>query len=84
MLQRLRLSGIHPWNLSLSEHFPKGKIDASGASQRMLPITERRYAVIDEACGTAPHHDISAFEAKAAHAIGATFAAPHKYSRQTE
>jgi hypothetical protein len=50
----------------------------------MLPIGERRDTVIDEACGTSPHHDVAAFETKAAHSIGATFAAPQEDSRQTE
>ena len=29
-----------------SEHLPKGKVDASGAGQRMLPVLERSDAVI--------------------------------------
>jgi hypothetical protein len=33
---------------TVSEYFSKGKIDASGARQRMVPVLERRDAVIDE------------------------------------
>ena len=47
--------------LTLSEHFPKGKIDPRGAGQRMLPLLERRNTVIDKACGTAPHRDVTRF-----------------------
>ena len=31
----------------------------------MLPDLKRRDAVVDEACGTAPHHDVTAFEGEA-------------------
>src|SRR5262245_43815289 len=50
----------------------------------MLTIAERSNAMIDEASGTAPNHDVPAFEAKAAHWIGATFAAPQKYGRHAD
>ncbi len=33
---------------TVSEYFSKGKIDASGASQWMLPVLERRDAVKNE------------------------------------
>src|SRR2546425_805026 len=66
------------------EDFPKGKIDASVAGQWMLPLLERSDAVINEASGTAPHHDITAFEREAAHRIGAAFTAPQEGSRQAK
>src|SRR5712691_10847170 len=50
----------------------------------MLPIAERSDSMIGEASGTAPHHDVTAFEAQAAHWIGASFAAPQEYGRQAE
>jgi hypothetical protein len=61
----------------VSAHLSEGKIDAIRAGQRMLPVLEGRDAAIDEACGTAPHHDVTAFETQAAHWIGAAFSA-HK------
>src|SRR5712691_8814514 len=67
-----------------SEHLSKGKIDASGAGHWVLPVLERRDAVINETCGTAPHRDVAAFEGQAAHRIGAAFAAPQEYGRQAE
>jgi hypothetical protein len=68
----------------VSEHLPKGKVDSSSAGQRMLPIAERSDTVIDEASGTAPHHDVTAFQSQAAHWIGPTFATPQEYGRQAE
>src|SRR5439155_7487084 len=68
----------------VSEHFPEGKIDASGSGQRMPPLPERSDTVIDEASGTAPHRDVTAFEGQASYRIGAAFAAPQKYGRQAE
>lgn len=56
-------------------------MDASGTG---LPVVERRHTVIDEAGGTSPHCDVTAFEAEVAHWIGTTFATPQEYSRQTE
>ena len=53
--------------LTMSKYPSEGEIDASGTGQRVLPVLERRDAVIDEACGTAPHHDVTAFEVQAAH-----------------
>jgi len=50
----------------------------------MPPIAERSDAMIDEASGTAPHYDVTAFEAQAPEGIGATFAAPQEYGRQAE
>ena len=50
----------------------------------MLPVLERSDTVIDEAGGTAPHRNVTAFEAQAAHRIGAAFAAPQEYGRQAE
>src|SRR5712692_8229401 len=67
-----------------SQHLSEGKIDASSPGQRMLPVLERRDAVIDEACGTAPHRDVTAFEVQAAHRIGAAFDAPQEYGGQAE
>src|SRR5216684_7569316 len=69
---------------TISEHLPERKVDASGAGQRMLPILKRSDSVIDEACGTAPHRDVTAFEPQPAHRIGAAFAAPQEYGRQAE
>src|SRR5260370_40096201 len=67
---------------AISEHFSEGKVYASGAGQRMLPILDRGDAVIDEACWTAPHRNVTAFKAEPAHWIGAAFAAPQKYGGQ--
>src|SRR5215471_2885966 len=50
----------------------------------MLPILEWGDTVIDEASGPTPHHGVTVFEVQAAHAIGATFAAPIEYGRQAE
>src|SRR5262245_35269067 len=50
----------------------------------MLPGSKRSDAVIDEARGTAPHRDVTAFEAEATHGIGATFPAPEEYGGQAE
>jgi hypothetical protein len=51
---------------AISEHLSEGKIYASGAGQVMLPILERGDAVIDEACGTAPHRNVTVFKAESA------------------
>src|ERR1700674_2013309 len=67
-----------------SEHLSERKIDAISASQRMLPVLKRSDTVIDKACGTAPHRDVTAFEAQTAHGIGAAFAAPQKYGGQAK
>jgi len=40
--------------------------------------------VIDKACGTAPHRDVTAFEAQTAHGIGAAFTAPQEYGGQAK
>src|SRR5437667_920388 len=69
---------------AVSEHLPESKIDASGAGQRMPPLPERSDTVIDEASGTAPHRDVTAFEGQASYRIGAAFAAPQEYGRQAE
>src|SRR6266852_2620044 len=69
---------------TVSEHLSEGKIDASSAGQRVLPVLERSNAVIDEACGTAPHRDVTAFEAQATQWIGAAIAAPQEYGGQAE
>ena len=50
----------------------------------MLSRAERAHTVIDEAGGTAPYRNVTAFETQAAHRIGAAFAAPKKDRRQTE
>src|SRR5262245_57823328 len=50
----------------------------------MMPIVERTDTVINEASGTAPYHDVTAFEAHTAHRIRATFAAPQEYCRQAK
>jgi hypothetical protein len=50
----------------------------------MLSVLERGHAVIDKACGTAPHRDVTAFEMQATHRIGTAFAAPQEYGRQAE
>jgi hypothetical protein len=55
------------------------KIDASGAGQRVLAVLEQRDALINEARGAAPYHDVTAFEVRAAHRIGMAFAAPQEY-----
>lgn len=49
------MSGI--W--TTSKCFSECQIDASGADQRMLPILQRRDAVIDEPRGTAPHNGVT-------------------------
>ena len=67
-----------------SEHLSERKIDACGAGQGMLPVPERCDAVIDETCGTAPHGDITAFEAQAAHRIGAASSDPQENGRQAK
>ena len=67
-----------------SEHLSKGKVDAGAASQRMLPILERTDTVINESSGTAPHHDVTAFEAHTLYRIRATFATPEEYGRQAK
>src|SRR5690349_14647630 len=66
------------------EHLSEGQIDASGACQRMPPLPERSDTVIDESRGTAPHRNVTAFEAQSAYRIGAAFAAPQEYGRKAE
>ncbi len=44
------------------EHLSEGKIDASVARQRILPVLERSDPVMDETRGTAPHRDVAVFE----------------------
>ena len=50
----------------------------------MLPFSERSDTVIDEASGTAPHHDVTAFKLEAAYGIAAAFAAPQEYGREAQ
>ena len=69
---------------TISEHLSERKVDASSAGQRMLPVLKRRDTVIDKASGTAPHRDVTAFEAQTAHGIGAAFTAPQEYGRQAK
>ena len=38
---------------------PEREIDATAAEERMLAIREWRHAVVVEARGTAPHHDVA-------------------------
>src|SRR5437899_3521002 len=70
------------WNLKSrpaclgKKHLSECKIDACGLGQRVPPILKRSDAVVDEACRTAPHCDVAAFQAQAAYRIGASFAAP--------
>src|SRR5260370_23696166 len=64
---------------AIAEQLSKRKIDAMGAGQRMLHILKWSDTVIDKACGTAPHRDVTAFEAQTAHGIGAAFTAPQEY-----
>jgi hypothetical protein len=40
--------------------------------------------VIDEAHGTAPHHDVTAFKVQTTHWVRAAFATPQEYGRQAE
>jgi len=39
-------------------------------------------AVTDEASGTAPHRDVTAFKVEAAYWIAAAFATPQEYGRE--
>jgi hypothetical protein len=66
----LRLSRL-PILPTPSKYLSECEIDASGAGQRRLPVLERRDTVIDESRGTAPHHDVAAFEVQATHRTGA-------------
>ena len=66
---------------TISEDFSEGEMMRAAPVKRMLPLLERRDAVIDEACRTAPHHDVTTFEVHAAHRIGTVFAAPQEYGR---
>src|SRR5262245_61652851 len=50
----------------------------------MLSRAERAHTMIDEAGGTAPYRNVTAFETQAAHRIRTAFAAPKKDRRQTE
>src|SRR5260370_37826984 len=67
-----------------SEHLSERKIDAMRAGQQMLPVLKGRDTVIDQARGTAPHRDVTAFEAQTAHGIGAAFTAPQEYGGQAK
>src|ERR1700688_2859039 len=50
----------------------------------MVPVLERRDSVIDEARGSAPYSDVTAFQAQAAHRVGPALAAPQEYGRQAQ
>src|SRR5258708_26963886 len=68
----------------ISEHLSEREIDAISAGQRMLPILKGSDTVIDKARGTAPHRDVTVFEAQTAHGIGAAFTAPQEYGVQAK
>src|SRR5688572_2606095 len=65
--------------LTVLEDLPESEVDASGAGQWMPSLLERSDTVIDEASGTAPYRNVTAFEAQAADRIGAAFPAPQEY-----
>src|SRR5438093_13238779 len=50
----------------------------------MLPVLERRHAVVNKARRTAPHRDIAVFDTQPAHGVGAPLAAPQEYGGQAE
>lgn len=58
--------------------------DSERRRSAVLPVLERLDAVIDELRGTAPYSDVTAFEGKATHQIGAVLAGPQEYRRQAE
>src|SRR2546430_2059331 len=64
-----------------SEHLPERQIDAGGTRERVLPVFQRRHAVINEAGGAAPHRDVAVFHRKAANGILAPLAAPQEHRR---
>ncbi len=49
---------------TISKCFSEGKIDASGARQRMLPLLERRDAALDESYGAAPQEKLAVIRAR--------------------
>src|SRR5688500_13544168 len=70
--------------LSPSEDLSEGKVDSNRTCQRVVPVLQRRDAVIEEASRSAPHRNVSALDQQPTKWIGALLPAPQEYGRDSQ